>query len=178
MRKELLIGCGRRREKLMYDQSSPELSQWQGLVTLDINLDHEPDVCHDLTSLPYPFDDNTFDEIHAYEVLEHTGAQGDYKFFFAQWSEFWRIMKPNGLFFATVPSWKSEWAWGDPSHTRVVQGASLPFLSQAVYERDVGNTPMSDFRYMYKADFDGVALVENEDTCRFVLRAIKPARIT
>ena len=79
MRKELLIGCGRRREKLMYDQSSPELSQWQGLVTLDINLDHKPDVAHDLTTLPYPFDDNTFDEIYAYEVLEHTGAQGDYK---------------------------------------------------------------------------------------------------
>jgi hypothetical protein len=37
---------------------------------------------------------------------------------------------------------------------------------------------MSDFRYMYKADFDGVALVENEDTCRFVLKAVKPARIT
>jgi hypothetical protein len=70
-------------------------------------------------------------------------------------------MKPNGLFFATVPSWKSEWAWGDPSHTRVVQGANLPFLSQAVYERDVGSTPMSDFRYMYKADFDIVGLVEN-----------------
>jgi SAM-dependent methyltransferase len=178
MRKELLIGCGRRREKLMYNQNSFELSQWQGLVTLDINLDHKPDVCHDLTSLPYPFDDNTFDEIHAYEVLEHTGAQGDYKFFFAQWSEFWRIMKPNGLFFATVPSRKSVWAWGDPSHTRVVQPESLSFLSQAAYERDVGSTPMSDFRYLYKADFDGVGLAENADTCRFVLRAIKPARIT
>jgi predicted SAM-dependent methyltransferase len=178
MRQELLIGCGRRRDKLMYDQSSPELSQWQGLVTLDINRDHNPDVIHDLTTLRYPFSDNEFDEIHAYEVLEHTGAQGDYKFFFAQWSEFWRIMKPNALFFATVPSWKSKWAWGDPSHTRVVQGESLSFLSQAVYERDIGNTSMSDFRYMYKADFDVIGLVENEDTCRFALRAIKPSRLT
>lgn len=170
MRKELLIGCGQRREKLMYESDHKE---WEGMRTLDINPDHKPGTIWDLTQLPLPYEDNTFDEIHAYEVLEHTGAQGDYRFFFRQWSEFWRIMKPGGLFFATCPHYKSAWAWGDPSHTRVVQSEQLVFLSQKVYERDVGNTPMSDFRYLYKADFDIIGIKEDEHTLRFVLRALK-----
>lgn len=177
MRKELLIGCGRRRDKLMYE-TTPGRDQWEGLVTLDNNPDHNPDVLHDLTQLPLPFHANTLDEIHAYEVLEHTGTQGDYRFFFAQFTEFWRILKPDGLLFATTPSYKSEWAWGDPSHSRVLQKANLSFLHQPLYTRDVGNGPMSDFRYLFKADFDVVGAFENEETFRFCLRAIKPSRIT
>lgn len=170
MRQELLIGCGSRREKLLWAQDHKE---WEGLITLDGNRDHKPDICWDLCRVPLPFEGNSMDEIHAYEVLEHTGAQGDYAFFFRQWSDFWRILKPKGLFFATCPSYKSQWAWGDPSHTRVVQEAQLQFLSQKVYERDVGNGPMSDFRYIYKADFDIVTVHEDSNTLRFVLQAIK-----
>ncbi len=168
MRKELLIGCGANREKRLHTVGAEE---WSGLITLDNNLDHKPDVLWDLMQMPLPFADNEFDEIHAYEVLEHTGAQGDYRFFFAQWSEFWRIMKPNGLFFGTVPSLNSIWAWGDPSHTRVIPPAQFNFLNQEYY-KNVGSTPMSDFRSIYKADLKLGALEEGEST-KFVLQAHK-----
>lgn len=174
MRQELLIGCGQRREKLMHYKGH---EQWEGLVTLDMNPDHKPDVFWDLYSIPLPFEEDQFDEIHAYEVLEHTGAQGNYGFFFRQWSDFWRILKPGGRFFATCPSYKSVWAWGDPSHTRVLQAAQLSFLSQAVYSAEVGKTPMSDFRHIYKADFNLVGCMEDNETLRFVLQAVKPSRI-
>ncbi len=107
----------------------------------------------DLEKLPLPFDSNSFDEIHAYDVLEHTGAQGDYKFFFAQFEDFARMLKPNGLFFASVPPVASRWCWADPSHKRVITQDTLTFLSQEEYAKQVGVTPMSDFRYIYKADF-------------------------
>lgn len=170
MRQELLIGCGSRREKILWAQGHQE---WEGLVTLDNNAAHAPDVVADLMNLPLGFAADTFDEIHAYEVLEHTGALGDYRFFFDQWSDFWRIMKPGALFFATCPSYKSQWAWGDPSHTRVVQSAQLVFLDQSMYARDVGNGPMSDFRYLYKANFRVHSAHEDADTLRFVLTAVK-----
>jgi len=169
--KELMIGCGSRRNKII-DNGKP----FDELTALDINPAHEPDVVWNLTDLPLPFDDDTFDEIHAYEVLEHTGVQGDYNFFFAQFSDLWRILKPDGVLFATVPNVNSPWAWGDPSHTRVIPKETLMFLSQAEYEKQVGVTPMSDFRYIYNADFELVYLNENEHTLAFALRAVKNGR--
>lgn len=172
---ELLIGCGSRRIKIIHD-GNPEFNS--DLVTLDINSDHDPDYVHDLTQLPLPFPDESFNEIHAYEVLEHTGAQGDYRFFFAQFSEFWRLLKPGGKIFATVPSIKSPWLWGDPSHTRALPKESLLFLIQPQYDAEVGKTAMSDFRNIYTADFDVVHIAEDENTLGFVLQAIKPSRCT
>lgn len=173
--RELLIGCGSRRNKLIH---MPETPTFTNVTTLDLNPDHNPDIIHDLTSLPLPFPDDTFDEIHAYEVLEHTGAQGDYKFFFAQFADFWRILKPNGQLFATVPHWQNEWAWGDPSHTRVIQPESLWFLPQPHYDAEVGRTSMSDFRNIYKADFDITYRNITNTTFGFGLKAIKPSRCT
>jgi len=98
---QLLIGCGNNCDKkITFSEISKE---WKELVTLDIDEDTNPDVVHDLNAMPYPFEDNTFDEIHAYEVLEHCGKQGDWRFFFDQFSELWRILKTGGYYCATVP---------------------------------------------------------------------------
>src|SRR5215831_67169 len=86
---ELLIGCGKNHTKKL---TRPGHEEWRELVTLDINPDHKPNVLHDLENLPLPFADDHFDEIHAYEVLEHVGKQGDYRFFFRQFEDFWRIL--------------------------------------------------------------------------------------
>lgn len=167
---ELLIGCGSSRQKRLY---RPDHVEWNDLVTLDINPDHKPDVVWDLTNIPLPFNDNTFDEIHAYEVLEHTGAQGDYVFFFKQFSEFHRILKPGGVFIASVPTPDSPWAWGDPSHTRIFSPMWLTFLRQKSYEEQVGSTSISDFRYLYKADFEPRMVKEHNQTLYFIIEAIK-----
>lgn len=171
---ELLIGAGSARDKRVFTQGK---EQWEDLITLDNNPHHKPEVLWDLTRLPLPFEDNQFDEIHAYEVLEHTGNQGDYRFFFAQFSEFWRILKPDGKLFGSCPHWKSVWAWGDPSHTRVIQKEQFMFLSQQEYKNQIGKTPMSDFRYIYEADFETEMAQETEVHLLFALRAVKPSRI-
>lgn len=174
MSRELLIGCGSSRIKqLVYGGRS----EWGGLTTLDHNDHHKPDVVHDMESLPLPFDDDSFDEIHAYECLEHVGRQGDWRFFFAQWSDFWRLLKPDGIFLATCPAPSSPWAWGDPSHTRIIGPECLVFLTQPNYAQ-VGKTPMSDFRFCYRADFDLLHSRINGDRFEFALRAVKPSRVT
>lgn len=161
--RELLLGCGSRTEK---DLSFGD-STFHDLVRLDINPDHNPDIVWDLTVHPLPFSDNEFDEIHAYQVLEHLAYQGDYKFFFNEFSEYWRILKPGGFFFASVPV--GVWVWGDPSHRRVITRESLTFLCQSSYEQ-VGKTTMSDFRNIYKADFEIAFEQADENVFYFVLQ--------
>lgn len=169
---ELLLGCGSSRAKKL---SLEVRAEWSALVTLDHNADHRPDVVHDMEVLPLPFEDERFEEVHAYECLEHVGRQGDYRFFFAQFSDLWRILKPGGVVLGTVPLPTSVWAWGDPSHTRVIPKETFTFLHQPSYEQ-VGMTAMSDFRFCYRADFDIIHLHENGDVLEFGLRAVKPSR--
>jgi SAM-dependent methyltransferase len=171
---ELLIGCGGNHAKKL---ALGGRSEWHHLTTLDINPHHHPDLVWDLTQLPLPFEADSFDEIHAYEVLEHTGAQGDYKFFFAQFAEFWRILKPGGVLIGTCPSRLSPWAWGDPSHTRVIQPEHFIFLDQTQYIAQVGKTAMSDFRWIFKDDFSVVHTKDDGQLLQFALRAVKPSRI-
>jgi SAM-dependent methyltransferase len=167
---ELLIGCRTSRDKRIVFDGIPK--EYQNLSTLDIDPDVGADTVHDLCVVPYPYADNSFDEIHAYEVLEHCGQQGDWKLFFAQFSEFWRILKPGGYFMATVPMWDSPWAWGDPSHTRVITRGSISYLDQDHYKQ-VGKTSTSDFRDVWKGNFHVTGAQDSEHQFGFVLKAIK-----
>jgi SAM-dependent methyltransferase len=172
---ELLLGAGRSREKKVV---VPGRETWTNLVTLDLFDTHNPDVVWDIEQRPLPFPDNTFDEIHAYDVLEHLSQQGDWKGFFDEWCEWYRLLKPGGLVCALSPHWSSPWAWMDPGHRRVYGPEVLGFLDQSMYAAQVGVTPMTDYRSIYHADFEPVRLHLHENRqFEYVLRAIKPARI-
>src|SRR3546814_6014455 len=84
-----------------------------------------------------------FDEVHAYEVLEHLGSQGDFRSFFAHFGEIYRALKDGGILFATVPAWDSVWAWADPSHRRVIAPETLVFLDQTQYREDRKSTRLT-----------------------------------
>ena len=173
--KQLLLGAGSSHVRHL---PFGETDEFDDLVTLDNNKHHHPDVLWDLEDPYLPFESDTFDEIHAYEVLEHTGAQGDAYFFFDQWNEFWRMLKPGGMFYGSVPWWKDNpWVWGDPSHKRCIPPETFVFLDQTEYTKQVGVTPMSDFRHLYYGDFDVVELEHAHDRLWFSLRAVKPSRL-
>lgn len=165
-RRELLLGCGSNRVKKMADPAFPA---WSGLTTLDHVATHKPDVVADLDS-PLPFPADTFAEAHAYEVLEHLGRLGDERAFFFHFSELWRVLEMGGLLFATVPPWNSIWAFGDPSHRRIINSGSLVFLNQDEYRRQVGHTPMTDYRGIWKGSFATVHSEESPEAYRFILQ--------
>lgn len=166
-KKQLLIGCGHRREKEMGIAGD---TRWQNLVTLDSNGSCEPDIIWDLEAYPWPVKESSVDELHAYHVLEHIGQSGDAKSWFALWNEVHRILAPGGLVFAKVPSSTSIWAMGDPGHRRVIIPEMLIFLSQEQYEKQNGRTSMTDYRSVYHGDFDVLQGYDDGGDFRFVLR--------
>lgn len=171
----LLIGCGNNRVRAIMPSGKSAEFEEGSLITLDINPDRNPDIVHDLNILPLPFEDNVFEEIHAYHVLEHIGHQGDYKEFFAMFSEFWRIMKPGGFFCMVFPRHDNVWALGDPSHVKIVMPQHFMWLSQQfmVDECDVKKTAASDFRYIYDKDFTIEYHNTDNDSVYMMLKAIK-----
>jgi len=143
----------------------------EGEVTLDI----EPpaDILWDLNRHPLPFEDEEFDEICANHVLEHLSRQGDYKFFFEEWNEYYRILKPEGIFQGIVPVWNDIWAWSDPGHTRVIPAAMFTFLCQNEYKKQIGKTGMTDYRNIYKGNFKIITTGQTLDAnLIFVLKKI------
>ncbi len=167
---ELLLGAGNNRSKKIWINDE---KTFNNLVNLDIDVNTNPDIIWDLNTLPLPFFNDRFDEIHAYDVLEHLGRQGDWAKFFKEFGEYHRILKPDGLFFINAPNYTSEWAWGDPGHTRVFSPGLISFLSQDYY-KDVGVTTRTDYRFIWKKDFKILhCQVTSNDMLQVILQANK-----
>lgn len=159
MSRSLLIGCGQSRVKQVQYGGRAE---WTGaLTTLDMNPLCGADVIWDMENLPLPFEDASFDEIGAYNVLEHWGRQGDFRRWFDEMAEYHRILKPGGLFGAIVPIGRD--ALADPGHTRFFEGNYFGFLSQKFYEGNaVLKSCYTDYRWYWKLDFDVLYLHESD----------------
>lgn len=156
----LLLGCGNSRTKKV---ALPGAASWTGdLITLDMNPNCGADFVHDLEVRPLPFKDEQFDELAAYDVLEHIGRQGDWKGFFEEFAEYWRILKPGGLFGIIVP-YGNDWH-ADPGHVRFFAPWWFRFLEQDWYARELAKgQPVTDYRWFWKRDFETLHLevIEN-----------------
>lgn len=175
--RSLLLGCGNTRDKRIYPNGNKE---WGELTTVDQNPLCGADLIRDLNSAAWwdhDFTESSFDEIHAYETLEHLGQQGNVANFFGLFTALYRILKPGGFMCATTPQPESVWAWGDPGHTRIISKQTLTFLNQAEYAKQVGVTPMTDYRSLWWGDFKLRYFNLAGHSNAWVLEAIKPSRI-
>lgn len=182
MKRYLLLGCGGARDKRIRFPASEDLGvgspepDFSGgeLVTLDVDPESGAGIIHDLDVLPYPLGRDSFDEIHAYEVLEHCGQQGDAKFFFGQFREFWRALKPGGYMMLSVPMWDHPIAWAVPDHKRVLPEAAFGFLDAEYEALNAGMAGVGNYRRL-RGDMNFKPLVKQETETQLfvVLQAIK-----
>ncbi len=162
MQQSLLLGCGHSRLKKVFMSDSPG---WTGkLVTLDMNPNCGADVVFDMSSMTgvgpdfilkpqLPFIDFEFDELAAYDVLEHFGSQGNWRAWFDFMAECHRILKPGGLFGIIVPIGAD--ALADPGHTRFFHENHFGFLNQQFYADNMAKgTQFTDYRWYWTLNYD------------------------
>ena len=146
----LLLGAGRdSRKKVAF---SGEEAWTPPLIRVDIDPSCKPDVLLDLNDRRLPFADGLFDEIGAYDVLEHLGSQGDWRGWFTECEEYWRVLKPEGRFGVLVPIGRD--ALADPGHTRFFSESYFHFLDQEWYDRAHSmQACITDYRWFWRRDF-------------------------
>lgn len=86
------------------------------------------DIVHDLTKFPYPFADNSVDEIRSSHFLEHIDGPTRMKMM----DELWRIMKGGAKAIHVFPYYKSQRYYQDPTHAwpPIVENSFLYFNKQ------------------------------------------------
>jgi SAM-dependent methyltransferase len=92
----LNIGCGVKRR--------------ENAVNLDISHQVGADVVHDLNVVPWPFPDGTFDDVYAFDVLEHVDDV------VKTLEELHRVSRAAASVHITVPHFSSANAFTDVTH--------------------------------------------------------------
>jgi SAM-dependent methyltransferase len=108
-----------------------------------INIDHvklpNVDMVLDFEKFPYPFEDNSVDEIHMYFVLEHIFDHLNVM------KELYRILKKNGMLYIRVPHGTGpQGQWGAFTHFR-----GYGWHSFDIFEADSKRAYYTDIRFKY-----------------------------
>ena len=85
-------------------------------------IKHRPEiaVAWDLNNLPWPWPNDSFDQIVARAVLEHLRIN-----LVQSLDECWRLLRPGGQLFLKLPHWQSDISHQDPTHYWFFSLASL-----------------------------------------------------
>jgi len=70
------------------------------------------DVVHNLNEFPWPFEEESFDEIYMNDILEHLNNTVKVM------EECHRLLKVRGKLHIKVPYWNHRHSFGDPTHVR------------------------------------------------------------
>lgn len=88
----------------------------------------------DLLKFPWPFDDNSVEEIHCSHFIEHIPMEmvphnGKWKdLFFAFFDECYRILVPGGKMRVICPNARCNRAFQDPTHRRFIVAETFGYL--------------------------------------------------
>lgn len=77
-----------------------------------------------------------------------------------------------------MPAPGSAWVWADPGHTRTITPETLMFLDQNHYATQVGVSPSSDYRSVWKGNLKTIWWNIDENHFTFVLRKTSPDQTT
>jgi len=119
----LNLGCG--------------LKKLDGALNLDLRPEVDPDLVHDLDRRPWPFANDRFSQVLAYDVLEHCDDV------IVVMEEIHRVCSNGALVRVTVPHFSSSNAFTDPTHRHFFGWSSFHYVTG---ERDLSFYTSKRFR--------------------------------
>lgn len=99
-----------------------------GAVGIDVSGDTDADVVHDLNVLPWPIEDDSFDQILLQDVIEHLGD------LYGIFAELHRVARPGARIHLRTPHFSSALAYGDPTHVHYLSAAAVRSLAEPRFE--------------------------------------------
>ncbi|MGH9663488.1 MAG: class I SAM-dependent methyltransferase [Bryobacteraceae bacterium] len=102
------VGCG--------------INKYPGSIGIDRIAGTRADVLCELDHFPYPFRDNSFDEVRAIHVIEHVSDV------IRTMEEFHRLARPGGEVFIVTPHYTDFSSFCDPTHRWHLNSFSLRYF--------------------------------------------------
>ena len=126
-------------------------SKKQGFVGVDKYKTDAADIVFDLQSgKPWPFKDNSVDEVHCSHYIEHVPDLCHF------WSELYRILKPGGTATIIAPYGKNNRAWQDPTHVRAIVEESFFYLDKNFRAVNHLTHYLADVDFEYTVIYSGI----------------------
>lgn len=126
----LNLGCGNRK--------------FPGWLNVDKVAACKPDQVVDVEVLPWPWPDDSVEEVLLAHVLEHLGAQTDV--YLGIIKELYRVCRDGAKITVIVPHPRHDFFLDDPTHVRPITEDGLAMFSQAANRewmaRGIANTPL------------------------------------
>ena len=131
-KKHLDVGCG----------SQPRnpfgFEELYGIDIIEQSSDDFHYVQSNIVLNPLPFEDSTFDSISAYDFLEHIPRlvidNNKSRFPFIDFmNEAYRVLKPNGVFYAITPYYPRNEAFVDPTHVNIISKNTYEYFTHPKY---------------------------------------------
>lgn len=122
----------------------------EGFIGIDKVKTPAVDIVHDLEEFPWPFEDNSVDEVICSHYVEHT------KDLIKFMDELWRIMKVGAKATIVAPYYSSIRCWQDPTHIRAISEFTFLYFNKVWREQNkldhYGIKSDWDFTYGYAMD--------------------------
>ncbi len=126
------------------------LTRPEGFVTIDIDVNANPDYVVDLEKDILPFEDNSVSEVRAFHVFEHIGSG-----YFHMLQELYRVCKHGAIIDIRVPHPRHEYFLNDPTHVRPITVEGLKMFSKK-YNKHLSDTQgsITGLAYRFGVDFE------------------------
>jgi SAM-dependent methyltransferase len=104
------VGCG--------------INKFAGAIGVDRNRSSNADAICDLDQFPYPFADNSFDELRAIHLIEHVSDV------IRSMEEFHRLVRPGGVIILETPHYTDFSSFCDPTHRWHLNSFSFRYFGE------------------------------------------------
>jgi len=138
----------------------------EGFIGMDQAALPGVDIVRDIETYPWPFEDNSVDEVVCRHYVEHT------KDLMAFMNELHRVMKPGAKATIIAPYYSSVRAWQDPTHVRAISEMTFMYFNKEWRNvNGLNHYPINtDFDFVYGYNWDPMWAKRNEEARNFAAK--------